>query len=268
MAIRKVSIELWAALKPLVPKFILSCKGRRRRSVGDRAALNGFLHVLQTGIAWEDLPQALGFGSGMTCWRRLRDWQAAGVWTKLHLALLQPLREHDQIGWSRASIDGASVASPRGGSETGPNPTDRGKLGSKRHIVVDARGIPLSITVTGTNRHNSFVFESTLEAVPAVRGLKGQPRKRPQKLHADKGYDYARCRQYLRRRGIIARIARKGIESKDRLGRHRWVVERTHAWFAAFSELRIRFERRLDIHTALLSLAAAIICPRFVDDLC
>jgi IS5 family transposase len=113
-----------------------------------------------------------------------------------------------------------------------------------------------------------MAFERTLDAIPAVPGLDGRPKKRPGKLHADKGYDYARCRRYLRKRGITARIARKGIESRDRLGRHRWVVERTHAWFAGFGKLRIRFERRLDIHSALLSLAAAVICSRFVDDLC
>jgi transposase len=114
MVRRKISKELWAALEPLVPKFVLSAKGGRRRSVDDRAAMNGILYVLRTGIPWEDLPQSLGFGSGMTCWRRLRNWQTAGVWEKLHLAMLERLREHDQIDWSRASIDGASVASPRG----------------------------------------------------------------------------------------------------------------------------------------------------------
>nr|CUV48021.1 transposase [Ralstonia solanacearum] len=98
----------------MIPEFVPSAKGGRRRSVDDRAALNGILFVLQTGIPWEDLPQELGFGSGMTCWRRLRDWQAAGVWDKLHVAMLGRLREHDQIDWSRASIDGASVSSPRG----------------------------------------------------------------------------------------------------------------------------------------------------------
>nr|WP_322074466.1 IS5 family transposase [Burkholderia cepacia] len=248
--------------------FTPSPKGGRRRTVGDCAALNGILFVLQTGIPWEDLPQALGFGSGMTCWRRLRDWQAAGVWAKLHLAMLRRLREHDQIDWERASIDGASVFQPPGGAETGPNPTDRGKLGSKRHIVVDGRGISLAITVTGANRHDSMAFESTLDVIPAVSDLNGRPRKRPRKLHADKGYDFARCRRYLKQRGITARIARRGVDSKERLGRHRWVVERTHAWFAGFGKLRIRFERRLDIHVALLSLAAAVICSRFVDDPC
>ncbi len=76
----------------------------------DRAALNGILFVLTTGIPWEEMPQELGFGNGMTCWRRLRDWQALGVWGLLHLTLLMRLRQHDQIDWSRASIDGAVVA--------------------------------------------------------------------------------------------------------------------------------------------------------------
>ncbi len=80
----------------------------------DRAAFNGILFVLMTGIAWEDLQQELGFGSGMTCWRRLRQWQRDGVWDCLHQALLQRLRQYHQIDWSRASIDGASVSSPRG----------------------------------------------------------------------------------------------------------------------------------------------------------
>lgn len=155
-----------------------------------------------------------------------------------------------------------------GGQETGPNPTDRGKLGSKRHIVEDTRGIPLAVTVTGANRHDSMAFEPTLNAIPAVPGLSGQPRKRRGKLHADTGYDFTRCRRYLKQRGIKARIARRGVESSQRLGGHRWVVERTHAWFAGFGKLRIRFERCLDIHVALLALAAAVICSRFVDDLC
>ncbi|KHJ61736.1 transposase [Burkholderia glumae] len=105
-----------------------------------------------------------------------------------------------------------------------------------------------------------MALESALDAIPAVAGLTDQPCKQPSKLHAEKAYDFARCRRYLKRRGIKARIARRGIESSERLGRHRWVVERTHAWLAGFGKLRIGFARRLDIHPALLILAAAIIC--------
>lgn len=88
-------------------------------------------------------------------------------------------------------------------------------------------------------------------------GLPERARKRPAKLHADKGNDYKRCRAYLRRRGIASRIAKRGVQSSEKLGKHRWVVERTHGWFAGVGKLRIRVERRLDIHEALLKLAAA-----------
>ncbi len=124
------------------------------------------------------------------------------------------------------------------------------------------------VLVSGANRHDSKMFEKCVDAIPAIKGLQGRPRKRPAKFHADKGYDYRRCRAHLKQRGISSRIARRGIETRERLGKHRWVVERTHAWFAGFGKLRIRFERRLDIHEALLKLAAAIICARFVDRWC
>ena len=115
MARQPVSKELWRKLQPLTPAFTPSVKGGARKlGVSDEAALNGILFVLHTGIPWADLPLALGYGSGMTCWRRLRDWSAAGVWEQLHQTMLVRLREHDQIDWSRASIDGSSVPSPRG----------------------------------------------------------------------------------------------------------------------------------------------------------
>jgi transposase len=128
--------------------------------------------------------------------------------------------------------------------------------------------LPLAVTVTGANRHDSMAFAQTIDAIPAVAGLPGRPIRRPVKLHADKAYDERKCRDYLRGRGIQVRIARKGVESREKLGRHRWVVERTHAWFAGLAKLRIRFERRLDTHYALLKLACAIFCVRFIEVHC
>ena len=107
-----------------------------------------------------------------------------------------------------------------------------------------------------------------LDALVGVAGLRVGPRKRPDKLHADKGYDYERCRRDLNRRGIEARIAGRGVQSSERLGVPRWVVESTHPRFAGFGKLRICFERGLHTHLALLTLAAAVICSRFVEDLC
>ena len=129
MARQPVSKELWLQLQPLIPTFTPSAKGGARKlAVSDEAALNGILFVLQTGIPWQELPQSLGYGSGMTCWRRLRDWNAAGVWEQLHHAMLTRLREHDQIDWSRASIDGSSVPSPRGARKQGPTPRTEASL--------------------------------------------------------------------------------------------------------------------------------------------
>lgn len=122
--------------------------------------------------------------------------------------------------------------------------------------------------VTGANRHDSVVFEQLVDALPVIAGLRGRPRRRPDKLHADKGYDFVRCHAHLRLRGIKDRIARKGIERNDRLGRHRWVVERTHAWLASFGKLRVRFERRIDSHLAFLSLACCVICLRSLMRFC
>jgi len=108
-----VSAALWKQLQPLLPEVKPSPNGGRPR-VDDQLALNGILCVLHTGIPWEDLPQELGFGSGMTCWRRLREWQAAGIWHRLHRVLLAQLRGASQLDMSRVSLDGASVSSPRG----------------------------------------------------------------------------------------------------------------------------------------------------------
>ena len=142
----------------------------------------------------------------------------------------------------------------------GPNPTDRGHPGTKRHLIVDRHGIPLAALLTGANRHDSMVFADLIDAVPAIRQPSGQRRKRPAKLHADKAYDIPRCRQALTRRHIRIRIARKGVESSARLGRHRWVVERTLAWLSRYRRLTIRYERRGDIHQAFLTLGCALIC--------
>jgi len=109
------------------------------------------------------------------------------------------------------------------------------------------------------------MLEEMVDAIPALKGGRGRPRQRPTKLHADKGYDYPRCRQALRKRGILPRIDRKGIESSERLGRPRWVVERTVSWLNRFRRLRVRDERRADIHQAFLNLACAVICFRFLQ---
>jgi transposase len=114
-----VSDELWSLIEPLLPQPGPKLKEGRPR-VPDRQALCGILFVLHTGIQWEYLPQELGFGSGMTCWRRLAAWNEAGVWGELHVVLLRKLRSAKKLDWSRAVIDSSHVRAARRGPKAGP----------------------------------------------------------------------------------------------------------------------------------------------------
>ena len=131
--------------------------------------------------------------------------------------------------------------------------------------MVDRKGIPLAVMLSGANVHDSMVFEDLIDAIEPIKGTRGRPRKRPEKLHADKAYDDKKCARALRKRGIKRRIARKGVESSEKLGRHRWIVERTLAWIAKYRRLTIRYERRDDIHEAFLSLGCSLICLNFLS---
>ena len=126
----------------------------------------------------------------------------------------------------------------------------------------------MAACVSAANTHDSMLLEQVVDAVPAVkgpRGRPGRPRKRLAKLHLDNGYDYPRCRKALRRRGTTPRIARRGIESSQRLGRHRYVVERSLAWLVGYRRLQVRYERRADILLGFLFLACALMCLKSLD---
>jgi transposase len=140
---------------------------------------------------------------------------------------------------------------------------------TKRHLVTDARGTPLGLVLTGANCHDSPLMASTPDAIPPLRsGWRGRPRRRPDKLQADKAYDARVGRQECRTRGIRSRIARRGIERSDRLGRHRWVVERSHAWFNRARRLPVRYEHRADIYEAFTFLQDSLITLRQVQRFC
>src|SRR4051794_32136283 len=156
---RLISDELWARVEPLIPARRPAVHGRSGRPrTSDRDVLEGIAFVLSTGIGWTKPPPELGYGSSWTCWRRMREWSAAGVFDRSHRAILDQLGEHGALNWSRASLDGVRVRANRG-ELTGPNPTDRGKRGTKYHLLVDATGLPLNIAVSGANRHDSMLIE-------------------------------------------------------------------------------------------------------------
>ena len=120
----------------------------------------------------------------------------------------------------------------------------------------------MTVVVSAANVNDHCVLQDVVDGVPPIRQPVGRPRRRPGKLHGDKGYDYPVCRTGLRRRGIIPRIARRGIDSSTRLGRHRYVIERCLEWVTRFRRLARRYERNAGHFEAFARLACAVICYR------
>ncbi|MFD8992565.1 IS5 family transposase [Streptomyces goshikiensis] len=155
-----------------------------------------------------------------------------------------------------------SVCGLQKGATDGTESDRRGKMGSKIHLITDRNGLPLSLGISGANMHDSQGLEPLVRGIPPIRSRRGPRRRRPGKLHADKGYDYDHLRRWLRKRGIRHRIARKGLESSQGLGRHRWVVERTVSWLAGCRRLHRRYERKPEHFLAFVGIAATLICHR------
>ena len=263
MDTERIVSSLWFRIQKLLPAKRSPGPKGGRPPIDDRVVLEGLIFMLQSGIPWRLFPRHFGC-SASTCWRRLRDWQKQGIWEELHALLLAELQRRGKLRWSRASVDSASVRALEGGEKTGKNPTDRGRRGTKHHVLAEGRGVPLAVRTTGANRHDVTQLEPLLDDVPPVRGQRGRPRRAPRRLYADRAYDSEPARQALRQRHIRPYLAKRNTSHGSGLGKHRWVVERTLSWLHGFRRLRLRWERRADIHQAFLLLAACIICIRCI----
>lgn len=261
-----VSDALWDRIQPLLPpRPARRFRFPGRKPLDDRKILTGILFVLKTGIAWDDLPADLGCGCGKTCRHYLQVWHQAGVWLKLHALLLAELNGADQIDWARALIDASFAKAPEGGQDTGPNPTDRSKSGSKHHVMTDAQGIPLGATVTAANVPEVTQVFHVLTDMPPVGGKPGPKRQTPERLQGDRGYDSEPVRVLLRWLGITPILAARYTDNGSGLGVFRWFVERTISWLHSFGRLRRRLDRLTEIQEAFLRLACGLICLRFLS---
>ena len=230
--------QLWRRIQPMLPPPPPRPRGGVPRRVPDHNCLAALIFMARTSTPWSLLPaKELGCGSpppagaGWTSEPRrcVRSAQAL---------LLDELGAAGRIDLERVSVDSFSLRAVKR-DQTGANPVDRGKRGSKLHLAGERGGLPLSIVLSAANANDSTMFEAVLDDIPAIRMPTGRRRRRPGKVHGDKAYDHHRCRAYLRRRGIRPRIARRMIEPSDRLGRYRWTIERTGAawWLAAADPL-------------------------------
>jgi transposase len=195
--------QLWQRLEPLLPKK----KQRRnvqyagRKRAEGRKVLSGIIFVLKTGVPWKSLPATSDFPSGHTCRRSLLEWDKRGVWRRLWQGLLADLQAEGRLDWERGVVDSSSVRAGHGGEKTGKSPVDRGKLGSKHHLLVEGRGVPRSISLTGANRHDITQLLNLVESIPPVKGRRGRPRRKPKRVQGDRAYDSEPHRWALKKKG-------------------------------------------------------------------
>ena len=251
--------ELWAEIEPLMPPEKPKNRPGRKR-LSQRQVLDGILYVLRTGCQWKSLPKEW-FGASSSLHEYYQGWREAGLFEKIFQNLVNYYDRHKGIQWRWQAIDSKSVPAPIGGEKTGPNPTDRGKLGSKRHILVDARGAPLSIVISGANAHDKTCALELLDNIVVERPKK---KYRVHHLCADKGYDYPDIREGVFERHYQVHIKHRGVvvedvSSEKRYPARRWVVERTLSWQNDFRSLRTRWSKKADNWLAFIQLASAIV---------
>lgn len=234
-----------------------------RRAIPHEVVLRVIWFVLTVGCRWKDVPSELGC-SGETARMRLKSWQEAGVWQQVHHRLLVELKRRGTLKLETAIVDSAQVRAFGGGDRSGPSPVDRRKLGTKHTVLVDAGGTPLALQSVAANVSDHRQILSTAILFPVLGGTRGRPRKHPQVLLADAGYDSDGTRTILRVLGIEPQIRRRGAAHGSRLGRVRWVVERTISWLKGLRRFRIRYDRHPTIIDAWNQLALAAICFRIL----
>jgi transposase len=244
---------LWEIVQPLLPPARVRSQGGGTQNTADEAVFAAIVYVLVSGCSWRALPPCFGI-SKSTAHRRFLIWSHAGVWARLHQAVLDKLAVADLLDLSRVVLDSAHVRAKRGAtSQVRVRWTGASRV-SKMHVLSDRAGLPLVVGVSSGNTHDS----EALKPVVTELQMRRDPRHgliKPGKVPADKAYDRDDLRRWLRGRRIAVRIARRGIESSQRLGRHRWVIERTMSWLTGYRRLTIRYERYGGNYLAFLGLA-------------
>ena len=247
----------------LPPEQPVGPKGGRPR-VDHRTAVRVIWFVLTTGARWEDVPAELGC-SGRTAHRRLRAWEEAGVWDRLHADLLGLLKRAGKLDADTVIVDGVTVRAFGGGEATGPSPVDRRKPGTKHTLMVSKSGVPLAIRTAGANASDHRQILPVVLKFPTGRRREpGRPKELPDDLYADRGYDSESTRALLRWLGIEPHIAKRKTPHGSGLGKVRWVVERTIGWLKGLRRMRVRYDRLRVIMDAWTILAASVICFRIL----
>lgn len=267
----EVSDKLWSVVEPLIPKrkrdpnkIYKRKPGAGRKVLNNRTVFEAIVYVLRTGCQWKALPKDV-YGSSSAIHRYFMQWSEAGVFLALWKTCLAEYDELKGIQWEWQSIDGAMHKAPLAQESAGPNPTDRGKMGTKRHLLTDGRGAPIALVVTGANRHDVSQLELVLDTVVVERPETTQ--SCVQHLCADKAFDSPYAVGVMKDRGYVPHVVSRGQERQDKLHTpgykaRRWVVEACHSWLNRFRKILVRYEKTDLSYKGLVYLACAIISSR------
>lgn len=258
--ISQIPDQLWSRMAALLPPRKAHPLGCHNPRIPDRTAMTAILFVLRTGCQWSALNET-GICHYSSAYRRFREWTAAGVFLRFWEEGLLAYDELKGIDWRWLAADGAMTKAPLGGEAAGHNPTDRAKSGTKRSILVDAKGIPLAIAIDGANRHDSKLLIPTMLSM-----VQFFPQHRRPGLCLDKAYYDRGLHAWLYGFGVTPHVRSRGEEQRAIRKRgykaRRWVVERTHSWMNRFRRLLVRWEKRADTYLAMLHFALGIITNR------
>ena len=269
----EVSDTLWALVESMIPKptrdpnkVYQRKPGGGRKPLPPRQVFAGILYVLRTGGQWNALPKEQ-FGAPSSVYGYFQRWTKAGFFLALWIAGLTDYDAMKGIEWDWQSTDGAMTKAPLAPETVGPNPTDRAKNGTKRHVATDGRGVPLALVTTGANRHDVSQLELLLDSYVIPRPE--VTAQFPQHLCADKAYDSPYARHVMLDRSFTPHILARGEEQKEKTRTpghraRRWVVEACHSWMNRFRKILVRFEKTDASYFALLCLVCAIIAWRQV----
>jgi putative transposase len=261
---------LWRKLNKCLPKKKRKKVSRDGRpSASDRAVINGIWYVLWTGCQWKAVHRDWFGVSSSVIHERFQRWRRMGLFEKLMKWMVEYyVRERGGISWKWQAMDSKNSPAPLGGEKTGKNPTDRGKRGAKMNLLVDQSGAPLSVVLTGANRHDKVsAFELIVSMAPK------RPAHKEQHLCADKAYDASDVREFASSAGYTTHIkvnprkkdstepSGQSSREEDSHGEphpaRRWVVERTISWLAKRRSLRTRWSKKAENWLALIQLACA-----------
>lgn len=258
----RVPNPLWKRIKTLFPKPATK-RGRGRPPANSRQVLNGIWYVLWTGCQWKAVHKDWFGVSSSVLHERFQTWQKTGVFAQIMTQMAQFYNRKRHIKWKWQAIDSKSCPAPLGGEACGKNPTDRAKQGSKLHLLVDKRGAPLAVHVTGANEHDKWSADDLIISIVVPR-----PKHKTQHLCADKGYDYDDVREFVEQSRYIAPIKhrrRRGepvieecpIPGETQHPARRWVVERPLGWLTKRRSLRVRWCKTFENWKALIQFACA-----------